>query len=99
MQLVYTFEALYNFKESLRLIRKKVSQKKVKEIRHRVFDKADTLIDNPEMGQTEDYLEHLGQGHRRIVENHFKIIYLIKGDLIIITDIFDSRQNPDKMKG
>ena len=38
-------------------------------------------------------------GHRRLIESHFKIIYRVIGDCIYITDIFDSRQDADKMKG
>jgi hypothetical protein len=38
-------------------------------------------------------------GHRRLVESHYKIIYRVVGEYIYVTDIFDSRQDPDKMKG
>jgi len=47
----------------------------------------------------DDYLEHLQMGHRRLVQSHYKIIYRIEGNTIYITDIFDSRQDPAKMKG
>jgi plasmid stabilization system protein ParE len=60
--------------------------------------KADKLLDNPHVGQLEEYLEHMGQSHRRIIEGHYKIIYRVKGEMIVITDIFDSRQDPSKMK-
>ena len=50
------------------------------------------------MGQREEYLEHLGQSHRRIIEGNYKIIYRIDGDMIYVTDIFDTRQDPGKMK-
>ena len=61
--------------------------------------KADKLLTHPRMGQKEEYLEHLGQSHRRIIENHYKIIYRVEGEIIYVTDIFDSRQDPAKMKG
>ena len=47
----------------------------------------------------EEYLRHLNLGHRRIVTDHYKIIYRIEDQVIYITDIFDTRQNPGKMKG
>ena len=31
--------------------------------------------------------------------SHYKIIYRVIGETIYITDIFDSGQDPDKMKG
>ena len=70
-------------------------KKKVREIR----DRAKMLEDNPKLGPKEEYLEELGQGHRSLlVGTLYKIIYLIKAPVIFITDIFDVRQDPDKMK-
>lgn len=97
MRIVYTREALFNFREILGFLKPKVSRNKLKEIRNKILDKVDQLKENPKMGQKEEYLLHLDQGHRRIAHSHFKIIYLIKEDTIIITDIFDSRQDPQKM--
>jgi hypothetical protein len=46
----------------------------------------------------EENLKDLKQGHRYIIQGNYKIIYRIIGDEIFITDIFDWRQNPTKMK-
>ena len=54
---------------------------------------------HPSAGQYEVELDHLGRGHRRWVVGHYKIIYLILENHLVITDIFDSRQDPGKMKG
>ena len=69
------------------------------EIRNRILDRADTLLLQPNQGQKEPYLEHLNLDYRRIIESHYKIIYRVVGETIYITDVFDSRQDPDKMKG
>lgn len=50
------------------------------------------------MGQKEEYLEHMGQSHRRIIEGYYKIIYRVEGETIYVTDIFDTRQDPARMK-
>ena len=66
-----------------------------KEIRHQ----SRLLEENPEMGPEEEYLKPLGQGHRYvIVAKSYKLVYLIAAPFIYITDIFDTRQNPDKIK-
>lgn len=72
---------------------------KVNEIRDSILAKADKLLADPYIGQQEEYLEHLGKGHRRLIEGNYKIIYRVQGEDIYITDIFDSRQHPSKMKG
>ncbi|MBN1119395.1 MAG: type II toxin-antitoxin system RelE/ParE family toxin [Bacteroidales bacterium] len=98
MKLVYTEQALLSLEEVLNFIAPKVSQEKLLEIREEILDTADTLVLQPLQGQTEPYLEHLNLGHRRLVVNHYKIIYRVIDETIYITDIFDSRQDPDKMK-
>lgn len=56
------------------------------------------LKDFPEMGPIEDNLKHLNLQHRYLVQGNYKIIYRIKGKVIYVTDIFDTRQDPKKMK-
>lgn len=67
-------------------------------VRKTILGKVKGLSDNPERGQKEEMLKPLGQGHRYLlVESHFKIIYLIDEKRVIMTDIFDTHQHPDKM--
>jgi hypothetical protein len=37
--------------------------------------------------------------YRRLVVGNFKVIYRIEKDLIYVTDIFDARQDPKRMRG
>jgi toxin ParE1/3/4 len=99
MKLVYTEQALFSMEETLEFLSAEVSHKKLIEIRNRILDSADTLLLQPFKGQKEPFLDHLGLGHRRLIEGHCKIIYKVEGEYIYITDIFDSRQDPNKMKG
>lgn len=99
MKLVYTEQALASLEETLEFISQEVTYEKLMEVRNEILDKADTLLKQPLTGQKEPFLEHLGLGHRRLVVGHCKIVYKVEGEYIYITDIFDSRQDPDKMKG
>ena len=99
MNLIYTEQALNSLEQVLEFIAPEVTQKKLLEIRNRILDRADTLLLQPNQGQKEPYLEHLNLDYRRIIESHYKIIYRVVGETIYITDVFDSRQDPDKMKG
>lgn len=63
------------------------------------LDQADSLTFNPNKGQRGEYLQHLNQAHRKIIEGHVKIIYKVENNTIYITDFFDPRQDPAKMKG
>ncbi len=99
MKLVYTEQALNSLEDALDFLAPKVSRNKLSEIRNHILDAADTLLQHPLQGQEEPYLKHLSLGHRRLIEGHYKIIYRVTSEYIYITDIFDSRQDPDQMKG
>ena len=60
----------------------------------------DFLISNPEAGQIELSLEHFELEYRFIVHRNYKIIYSadFKNQTIQIADVFDSRQDPSKLK-
>lgn len=99
MKILYTEQSLISLQESLDFISKEVSLEKLIEIRDQILDSTDILVKYPKLGKKEEYLEHLNLNHRRIIEGHYKIIYRIDKKIIYITDIFDTRQEPKKMKG
>lgn len=101
MRIIFTDQSFESLDESIRFLLEVqgVPVEKVLEIRNQLLDKVDSLVTNPQIGQYEEYLEHLEKGHRRLIEGNFKIIYRIDSECIYITDFFDTRQNPEKMKG
>jgi toxin ParE1/3/4 len=72
----------------------KIAQK----IKSTILTSAQSLSKFPNRGVVEPMLEELNEGHRFIVEGNYKIIYKIENGIIYITDIFDARQNPEKIK-
>ncbi|MEL7004422.1 MAG: type II toxin-antitoxin system RelE/ParE family toxin [Bacteroidota bacterium] len=101
MKVVYTAQSIKSLEESLFFLieERKVPIQKVIEIKDRLLDQTDSLSLSPYKGQKEEYLRHLNEDHRRLVEGHFKIIYKIEKEIIYIIDFFDSRQDPMSMKG
>jgi len=63
----------------------------------KILNDMDLLRRFPRGAQVETLLAHLGMGHRRMVSGNYKIIYRIEGELVVVTDIFDARQDPEKM--
>jgi plasmid stabilization system protein ParE len=77
----------------------KGNPKKGRRITRQILDRAKELEDFPELGPEEESLKDLGKGHRSLlVGTLYKIIYLLAAPFIIIIDIFDTRQDTDKMK-
>jgi len=59
----------------------------------------DWLLKYPEGGQFETNLDELVKHHRRWVVRKVQIVYRVEGDTLFITDLFDTRQDPAKMRG
>ncbi|MFT6883329.1 MAG: plasmid stabilization system protein ParE [Marinoscillum sp.] len=101
MRVIYTAQSIDSLEEflSFAIEDQNLSPEKATLLKNILFDRADSLALNPHKGQLEEYLQHLKEDHRRIIEGHFKIVYKIENEAIYITDFFDSRQEITKMKG
>ena len=64
-----------------------------------IFDRVGILEDFPEMGGLEMSQLSKGLKIRYLIEGHCKILYDInlKENVVEILEVFDTRQNPDKM--
>jgi toxin ParE1/3/4 len=49
-------------------------------------------------GQVEPLLKNRKYKYRYLVEGNYKIIYFQKDNTVVISAVFDSRQNPEKLK-
>jgi hypothetical protein len=65
MKLFYTEQALKSLQECLDFFPPEVPSEKRLQIRDKIMAKIEKLLNRPRMGQREEYLEHLGQSHRR----------------------------------
>ena len=92
MEVIYLPQSIDSLEEQLFFLVTQLSYsiEKTEEIKGMLFDLADTLSKNPHLGQIEESLSHLHQGHRRVIEGHFKIIYLIEWNHIYICLLYTS---------
>lgn len=64
-----------------------------------IIDKSKKLVDNPFLGQKDPFLEFKNEDFRYLVYKNYKIIYKVESvQLIRIYDIFDCRQDPEKLE-
>jgi plasmid stabilization system protein ParE len=75
------------------------SLEKREEVIERVLEETRMLVEWPHAGQVEIWMEGRKFVYRRLVVGNFKVIYRIEKDLIYVTDIFDARQDPKRMRG
>lgn len=77
----------------------KASYKVALDIVTKILLAPDVLIDNPKIGQKEPTIQYRLITYHYILALNYKIIYSIDDDetLIKIADVFDTRQNPNKI--
>lgn len=65
-----------------------------------IINAPDKLIISPQIGQKEELLQRRDEEYRYLIFKNYKLIYSInyKNGFIKIADVFDTRQNPKKMK-
>lgn len=97
MKIFWTEIAIVELKSIYKYYKVHASIEIAKRIQQSILNRTLQLTTHPDSGQVEPNLEDLKQDHRYLVEGHVKIIYRIINSSIFITDIFDTRQDPDKM--
>ena len=68
-----------------------------KKIKSEIFAATKQLIKHPISGQIEINLEKLNENYRYLVIGNYKIIYKEILEGVLITDVFDTRQDPIKI--
>jgi plasmid stabilization system protein ParE len=64
----------------------------------RLLARARELRAHPHKGPPEPALAYRGQGHRFLLLGRYKIIYLVAGEKVFVTDFFDTKQHPSRMR-
>lgn len=98
MKIVFTEQFLLALQNNLDFLSETgLNTKQIIIIREKILNSIALLEQHPERGQIEPYLEHLNLKHRRIVVDYYKIIYRVAGHYVYVTDLFDGRQDPEKL--
>lgn len=97
MRIIWTDFASLTLKEIYKYHKLYVSEQVAHILRTNIFSSTRQLKKHPDSGQIEPTLVHLGEGHRYLVEGNYKIIYKKVSEGILITDVFDTRQDPQKI--
>lgn len=96
MEVIFAAWAENCLKEIYDYYSKKATPEKAAEIVNKIIDRTETLENYSNRGRIEEGLRPLGNEHRYLLEYHYKIIYKVEGEVVIITDIFSNHQKPSK---
>lgn len=95
--IVWTLKAIHQIEDICNFISHD-SVSAAEKIKTEIINSVLQLKKYPESGQEEPLLKSYHKKHRYLVQGHYKIIYRIQNDYIIINSVFDTRQNPKKLK-
>ncbi|MDP2685746.1 MAG: type II toxin-antitoxin system RelE/ParE family toxin [Aequorivita sp.] len=79
---------------------KKASSKIAKKLLKGIINESKKLVKTPQIGQEEELLIPRRIHYRYLVYKNYKLIYSVDADngFVKIADVFDTRQNPPKLK-
>lgn len=69
-----------------------------KKLINKIIKRVDILLSYPLSGQKEELLLNRQLEYRYLIEGNYKIIYSVQEKYLVISAIFDTRQNPLKME-
>lgn len=101
IEIFWTDFAINQLKKIFDYYKERAGLKIAKQISKEIIKKTDSLRDFPMIGVLEEFLKGRPQRFRYVISTNYKIIYWINNDekRIEIFDVFDTRQNPEKLRG
>ncbi len=97
-EIIWTLTALKNTKKIHQFYSKTANRDVADKIVEQIFNYVKSLNHSSFVGQAEECLKSLKKDHRYLVLDHCKIIYRVEKSKVFITHVFDTRQNPKKLK-
>ena len=97
MKILWTDFAQHSLAEIYKYYKEVASENVARKIKTDIFTTTRQLEKHPQSGQIEETLKRLEEDHRYLVKGNYKIVYKEVKEGILITDVFDTRQDPVKI--
>ena len=100
MKIIWSEFAENQLDEIYEYYEKKASPRIAKKLLKGIINEPEKLIKTPHIGQAEELLQERKIHYRYLVFKNYKLIYSVdtENGFIKIADVFDTRQNPPKLK-
>lgn len=97
MKILWTDFASNTLADIYKYYKEVAGENVARKIKDDIFTTTRQLEKHPQSGQIEETLKRLEEDHRYLVKGNFKIVYKEVKEGVLITDVFDTRQDPVKM--
>lgn len=95
----WTNKAYGQFERALKYIREEQGHVYAEIVRKEILKTTKLLKDSPEIGTLEPLLDHKKSEYRFLVVWSYKIIYRITKNKAVISRVFHTSRNPNRLKG
>ncbi len=99
VKIVWTERAFGQLKRAISYIRDERGVSYATIVLDKIIKSTSLLTNHPKAGQEEPLLKHKKSEYRYLVVFSYKVIYKVQNDKIVISRVFHTAQNPNKMKG
>lgn len=97
MKVLWTKFAINSLHDIFTYYKENVSIRIAQNIKQTILSCTRQLVKHPLSGSIETSLTDLKEEHRYVIRGNYKIIYKIQHKNVFITDIFDTRKDPEKI--
>jgi plasmid stabilization system protein ParE len=98
LKVFWTETALEMLEDIFDYYKSEVSTDIARQLVKKIVNRTLQLKSNPHSGPQEPLLELRKLEYRYLVEENYKIIYWVENNYVNIAAVFDTRQNPQRMK-
>ena len=99
VKIIWTKKAFTQLERAIKYIKEEQGHSYAEIVLNKTLEKTRLLEKNPLIGQVEPLLKHKKSEYRYLVVWSYKIIYRVDKEKIIISRVFHTSRNPQKLKG
>lgn len=99
VKVIWTKRAFNQLERAINYIKEDRGVSYARIVLDKVIKSTALLAENPRMGPIEQLLKHKKSEYRYLLAFAYKIIYRVENDRVVISRIFHSARNPEKLKG
>ena len=99
VKIVWTNRAFGQLERAISYVKEERGYSYASIVLDKILKSTSLLVEHPQIGAIEPLLRYKKSEYRFLLAFAYKIIYRVDKDRVIISRVFHTAQNPDKLKG
>ena len=99
VKVIWTKRAFGQLERNIKYIKQEQGISYAETVLNKILSSTSQLEGTPKMGRVEPLLEHKQTEYRFLIVWSYKIIYRVAKNQVVISRVFHTSRNPNKLKG